>query len=216
MMKLQLLFLCSLILTSFVYSTDSKSIVNNQTDKYLVPTAVGVLAVSLIAAHIVAPENYSLQKNTISDLGAQNYNKAWIMRSGFISFGALVTSAALWDLVDNRKPLICTIPVAVYGISMIATGLYSAAPFESGTNYSEREANTHSFFANLAGIALTTAILGHMITENNPTMRIVHTSGLTFVVLNSALFKIDPEHQGIYQRILWTGSLTWLSISFSF
>jgi hypothetical membrane protein len=212
-MKSQIIFLCSIILISLGYSAN---IVNSQTDKYLVPSAVGLLTASLITAHLVAPKTYSFQKNTISDLAAQNYKNAWIMRSGFIGFGTLVTSAAIWDLVDNRKPLICSIPIAAYGLSMLATGLYSAAPFEAGISYSERDADIHSFFANLAGIALTTAIIGHIITENDPNMRIVHVSGLAFVMLNSVLFKIDPKHQGIYQRVLWTGSLTWLTITYSF
>lgn len=211
-MKISTACLCSLTLVALGYSTEN---IHGQADQVLVPSAVGLLAVSLIAAQLAAPDAYSMKTNTISDLGAQNYSRAWIMRSGFIGFGALVSTAALWNVMDGKKPLICSVPVAIYGFSMMATGIYSAAPFEPGTRYSERDADIHSVFANLAGIALTSAILGHLITENDAGMRMVHASGFTFVMLNSAMFKMDPKRQGIYQRVLWTGSLAWLTVSFS-
>jgi hypothetical membrane protein len=213
---MKILFLLgSMLFTSLVYSADNTTVVNSQSDRYLIPTAVCILGVSMVAAHIAAPKTYSFKKNTISDLAAQNYENAWLMRAGFIGFGSLVTTAALLDALDNKKPLICTVPIMAYGLSMMASGFFSTAPFNSGIHYSEREATIHSIFANLAGISLTTAIIGHAIAEHDPKIRLAHISGMAFVMINSTLFKIDPERQGLYQRILWTGSLIWLTVSFS-
>jgi hypothetical protein len=47
-------------------------------------------------------------------------------------------------------------------------------------------------------------------------MRLVHIGGLGVVLITSGLFKMYPEYHGIWQRIMWTGGLTWMSLSFSF
>jgi hypothetical membrane protein len=42
--------------------------------------SVLVFLASIIIAHIIAPDNYSWVRNTISDLGAQGYDKKFIMQ----------------------------------------------------------------------------------------------------------------------------------------
>jgi hypothetical membrane protein len=50
--------------------------------------AVAYIIISLIIAHVAAPEAYNWQVHSISQLGAQAYANAWIMHLGFIGFGA--------------------------------------------------------------------------------------------------------------------------------
>ncbi len=51
--------------------------------------AVAYFLSLLILAHLAAPEAYRWQVHTISQLAAQAYANAWIMRVGFIGFGVL-------------------------------------------------------------------------------------------------------------------------------
>lgn len=51
--------------------------------------AVLYVLILLIAAHLAAPEVYNWQEHSISQLAAQAYTNAWIMRLGFIGFGVL-------------------------------------------------------------------------------------------------------------------------------
>ncbi len=111
----------------------------------------GFWGTSIIAAHAVAPDSYSWSKNTISDLAAQNYEHAWIMLTGLIGFGTLVSTAAIWDFTSERKHWSQTIPLMIYGTSMTMSGIFSTAHFEKGVSYSKNEAKYHSLFANLAG-----------------------------------------------------------------
>jgi phosphate/sulfate permease len=55
---------------------------HDHVDTFLIGGAMGLLSLTLLSAHLAAPGTYHFQTNTISDLGAQNYNNAWIMRSG--------------------------------------------------------------------------------------------------------------------------------------
>ncbi len=95
-------------------------------------------------------------------------------------------------------------------------GIYSATPFEKGVSYSKQEADLHSIFANIAGFALTTSILSNALKEEKVNRRNIHWSGMAFVVFSSAMFKLMPEQQGLWQRILWTGGLIWLTVSYKF
>lgn len=184
-------------------------------EAYVVPAAVGLLGSSLVLAHLLAPETYSWKVNTLSQLGAQNYAHAWVMRTGFIGFGSLLAGAATWDSLAG-KSWIETVPLMAYGASVAITGLYSAAPFDPGVPFSPGEATIHTVFANVAGAAFSAAMLSRALTEPDPQKRVIHLSGLAFVVASSAMFKLQPESQGIWQRVLWTGSLAWLSIGVSF
>ena len=60
-----------------------------------VNSAVVFFVITIILAHSFAPIEYDWKQNTISDLGAQQYKNAWIMRVGFIGFGLLLCAALL-------------------------------------------------------------------------------------------------------------------------
>lgn len=115
-------------------------------DTCLIDGAVGWLSLALLTAHLVAPVTYHFKSNTISDLGAQNYKNAWIMRSGFLGFGALTATAGIWDMVAKKKPWVSMVPLTVYGLSMVATGLFSTAPFEDGVSFSQNEENLRKMY----------------------------------------------------------------------
>lgn len=72
------------------HSADQESRTLGQSALYMVPSAVGLLCVSLVTAHVLAPETYSWKVNTISELASRGYRYAWLMCAGFIGFGVLV------------------------------------------------------------------------------------------------------------------------------
>lgn len=58
--------------------------------KNLILPVVFFLSV-IIVAHFFAPAGYQWTQNSISELASQGHEYAWIMRSGFIGFGILLT-----------------------------------------------------------------------------------------------------------------------------
>lgn len=55
--------------------------------------SVSIFLSFIIVAHIFSSTDYSFVKNTISDLGAQGYNKKLIMQTGFF---------IVWNYIELR------------------------------------------------------------------------------------------------------------------
>jgi hypothetical protein len=185
-------------------------------DVYVIPIAVGLLGSALLGSHMASPETYSWKTNTISELAAQNYSNAWIMRSGLVGFGGLVAGAATWDLAIGRRHWARALPLTIYGTSVALAGVFSAPPFEKGVPFSEREGRLHTMFANIAGLSLSAAILGHALTEEDDERRTAHWCSLALVTACSMMFNLQPQNQGVWQRVMWASGLTWLTVSYSF
>lgn len=172
--------------------------------------AIGWLAATLALAHLLAAPNYAIVSNTLSELGAQNAEFAWIARVGFIGFGVMLAWHYSGDLVHVQRFWAQAVLLLLYGSSIALTGMFSTAPIEGGVPFSEPESILHSMFATLAGICLSLAILVSVWRAPSPADRWRHALTLVFVIGMSILFALLPEYQGISQRLLWVGGLWWL------
>lgn len=175
--------------------------------------ATGYLGISLLVAHLAAPEAYSAQAHTISHLGAQGYDRAWIMNAGFVGFGGMLTASSLAHSLRTRKDWTTTVPLAVYGLGILTSGLFSTDPFTDATAYSAGEAMVHSIGAQAAGVGLSVCAVSLLVTDPNPRRKTVHGLALLFIGATSAMVGLSADHVGTWQRILWVGSLAWLNWS---
>jgi len=121
----------------------------------------------------------------------------------------------LRELSDDPGRWYVAAPTMAYALSISLTGIFSTSPCETGVPHSAEESEMHSLFANIAGIAFTAATLGLLLTEDDLRMRLVHLAGLSIVTFSSIMSNMQPEYRGIYQRILWAGGLSWLTVSFA-
>lgn len=176
------------------------------------PGAVGFLGLALIGAHLRAPDVYSARTNTISDLGAQGYDDAWLMRTGFVGFGASVAGLAARDLVLGARGWPEATPLVLYGASMTLTGVFSAPPFVDGLASDATEAELHGLFATTAGVSLTAGMLVAAIRAPDWQRRLFHLGALVLTSATSAAFGLDPARQGVWQRVLWLEGLGWLAL----
>jgi hypothetical protein len=170
----------------------------------IIATALFVLAI--IIAHIAAPDFYSFRNNTISHLGAQGYNHKEIMQFGFLAFGTIITVGFSANQITLK-----TLPVFIYGFSVGLTGIFCTKPFEglAPMYYSSTEANIHSAFAQIAGIAFTVALLIHVFFADSTKEKLIHVAFLIAVVALSASFGFLESNQGIFQRLLYIVSFIW-------
>jgi hypothetical membrane protein len=178
--------------------------------------AVIYILIALIAAHFLVDDSYQWQVNSISQLGAQAYDKAWIIRSGFIGFGILILLTGIRRIKKDKRYWFREIAIMIYGFSILLSGIFSAEPFVEGVSYSTQEAQLHGVFATMAGFALTIAILMFTFTDVPNSKRIGHFVALISVTVFSLLFGVHSNFAGIIQRLLWFAGFTWLLyISFS-
>ena len=173
--------------------------------------AVAYILLLLIAAHLAAPEAYHWQQHTISQLAAQAYADAWIMRLGFIGFGVLVQIAGVARMRLTPRLWYRELPIMLYGLAILLAGIFSTEPFIEGVPFSAGEARLHSLFATSAGVMLTLATLLYALTDAPASRRTVHWIALALITLISFLFGSLPAIGGLLQRLLWAVGFAWLA-----
>jgi len=172
--------------------------------------AVVTILIALTVAHFLADDSYQWQVNSISQLGAQTYDKAWIIHFGFIAFGIIVLLTGTSRIRMDVRYWFRETPIMIYGFAILLSGIFSAEPFMAGVAYSTQEAQLHGLFATVAGFALTTAILMFTFTDVPNSRKIVHFIALVLVTGFSLLFGVLPNVAGIMQRLLWVAGFSWL------
>jgi hypothetical membrane protein len=183
--------------------------------KMLVTTSVIYIGLVIVVAHFLTPDSYDWTQNTISDLGAQSYDNAWIMRLGFIGFGILLNAGMVLKCLAARRIRIADGLIMLYGLSVLLTGIFSVMPFVHNIPYSETQDMLHTVFAQVAGIAFSLSIVTHIISARTGRMQGVQIGAFLLVVgisLAVALTDGSPDAfpTGIAQRLLWLISFVWL------
>ena len=172
--------------------------------------AVAYITFVIILAHLLSPESYDWTINTISDLAAQGYQRSWIMQAGFIGFGVMVILAGLIHWRREGKWKLRHVPVMLYGLAILFSGIFSTAPFRSGVTYSQTEASIHSICATVAGVALSLGILLFALSDQPVWRRWVHAAFLVMITLISVLFALLSQYAGAVQRLLYLVGFAWL------
>lgn len=173
---------------------------NNYT---ILSTTIFVLAI--IVAHIFATHNYNWTKNTISDLGAQGYERKYIMQFGFVAFGLILAAGMLVNGLTWR-----TTPIFIYGLCVGLTGFFCTKPFFNLDHYSTIQATIHSALAQMAGVTFTLGILFQLFYSPHKSDQWIHLIFFLLVIGFSASFGLVKNYQGIAQRLLYLTSFIWL------
>lgn len=90
--------------------------------------SVGLFVGIIIIAHYFATNPYNWKANTISELAAQNYPYRWIMKIGFILFGGTLAVGIIHKLMNGNGILLTELPILIYGLAILVSGLYSTNP----------------------------------------------------------------------------------------
>lgn len=178
-------------------------------------TSVGLFVVFIIVAHLFATTPYDWRSNTISELASQHYQYRWIMKIGFIIFGGILAIGITKKLINGKGKLLTELPILIYGLAILISGLYSTKPFLEDIEYSSIESNIHSFAAQIAGITFSIGLLIYGFRETNTNLKIIHFVTFAFVVGFSALFGIMDSNVGIIQRVMYLGSFVWLTLFYN-
>lgn len=174
-----------------------------KTSYHLISTGLFIFAITL--AHIFSVNPYDWTRNTISDLGAQAYDKKLIMQLGFLAFGLILVLGVLLQGLSWR-----TLPILIYGLCIALTGVFCTKPFFPTEHYSALESRIHSTLAQLAGVVFTLGIFIQIFYTSNKTEKWLHVIFFVMVISLSASFGLFKTYQGILQRLLYLTSFFWL------
>jgi hypothetical protein len=81
------------------------------------------------------------------------------MKIGFILFGGILAIGITNKLINGNGKLVTELPIMIYGLAILISGLYSTKPIVDGIEYSELESKIHSYSAQIAGIAFSIGLL---------------------------------------------------------
>ena len=174
--------------------------------------AAGLFTAIILVAHAIAPAPYSWTMHEMSQLGAQGYEYAYLMRFGLISYGALVVVAAILKVAKRFRTGWPNGFIGIYGFAILLTGFFSTAPFRPGVPFSFREMNLHSTFGSLAVFALSTAMVAFTVMAQTPRGRIIHLVALVLIWLMPEIFLKFSDAAGVLQRLLWLVMIAWFTV----
>ncbi|MBK8821042.1 MAG: DUF998 domain-containing protein [Anaerolineales bacterium] len=176
--------------------------------------AVAYFIAVIVLAHFFVPPLYDWTQNTVSDLASQGHTYKWIMQTGFIGFGLLLTWGVIFHFSKNRRAYFLLF-VAVYGLSILMSGIFCTMPIDPSMSYSVSESKLHSMFATIAGVAMSLGIFWQVIVSLNQRERWTRIAFFVLVIGISGLFGLAENHilaldKGIVQRCLYLAGLAWL------
>ena len=176
--------------------------------------AVAYFISVIVFAHFFVPPIYDWTQNTVSDLASQGHTYKWIMQTGFIGFGLLLIWGVIFHFGKDRRAYFLLL-VAIYGLSILVTGFFCAAPIDQSLPNDLRESQLHSMFATIAGIAMSLGIFLQFAISSNHRERWTRLAFFLLVIGISGLFGLAENHilmldKGIVQRVLYLVGLAWL------
>lgn len=171
--------------------------------------------ISVFIAERKAPVEYSEKINTISELACQTYENRSIMQWGFKGLGIILLSGIVINTNESLKELYYSIPLTLYALFMILSGVFSTKPFEHLVFYSIKQSKIHALFSQLSGMALALLIVMKLVMVTGSLNRIINIFMLIFVLYTSAQSNREIDNRGVYQRIMYIGCFFWLIYSYS-
>jgi hypothetical membrane protein len=180
-----------------------------------VGVAVAFFAGTIVVAHLLAPSEYNWRLNTVSDLGSQQYKNAWLMRTGFIGFGVLLSTALLPSFIYAEEMNYSDLLIVIYALNVLMTGVFSAAPFTHSLIFSVGEDKLHSLFAQIAGIVFSFGVFLHSSIYSDPSQKITNFVLFALIIGFSTLIGLSKKSiirigLGLLQRGLYLVSFMWL------
>lgn len=174
-------------------------------------TSYVILILVMFVLPFFSEENYSILRNTTSQLGAQKTTNAWIMNITFAMMG-LASIYAGWQ--HYQVYWFHKIMLLLFGLSLVFAGIFSHAPLDKDLVFSIREDEIHSIFASLTGFGFTVlAISTAFIKRDKSQMILPIAIGLLATLLSLMMFSIEA-YAGIWQRLIFICSFGWMIYEF--
>ena len=148
----------------------------------LVAAYVLLLLVMFILPYYSAPE-YSIIRNTLSQLGAQNTPNAWIMNFTFVSLG-IGSIIAGWRYFEGFA--FQRLFLILFGISLTLAAFFNHAPVNTLIQYKISEDGWHSYFIFTAGLTFIILTVSSTFILEKQTDRLLATvAGVSVIVFIS-------------------------------
>jgi hypothetical membrane protein len=154
---------------------------------------------------------YSIIRDTLSELGSQAAPNAWIMNLIFVSL-AIGSVIAGWGYFSCHT--FQRIILLLFGISVTLMAVFNHAPVDTETLYDIMEDGWHSYFACTALFSFTIlSITTGFILEKPLDRQVAMAAGISAIFLAVMMFEAD-QLAGVWQRLIFIISFGWMICNF--
>jgi hypothetical membrane protein len=168
-----------------------------------------LLAMFMLPFYIVP--DYSIIRNTLSELGAQSSPASWIINSIFAAL-AIISVISGWRCFEGF--VFHRIMLILFGVSLTLAAFYSQAHVINNIHYNISVDGLHSFFACTTWMAfIILAFSTALIQEKQADRNLAISTGLSAIFLSLLVSEADKT-AGIWQRLLFIISFGWMIYTF--
>ncbi len=180
--------------------------------KLLTTILFGLYLLIVLVAGWIAPDYYSVSRNTLSELAAQGFPHAWLMRSGFFIFAGAIICLGFLQSKMRKMNLLQTsalLFLLLYGGTVFTTGLWCEKNFFILDH--NLESFIHHFFLRYSSLFFLLAVWTNALAQKKRSFSIA--SIITFFAFAglSGFFAQFDDYQGLSQRGMHFVSLLWLT-----
>ena len=160
----------------------------------------------MVTGPAFAPPEYSWISHTTSQQAGQQTPGAWVMRAGFLGYGAgtLVASA----LCLQQRSFV-RLALMVFGSGLIGTAIWSNASILPGIASGMQEDWLHSIASGLVGTAFATACVASIVAPGGSRRDLLAWLGLVASITIPIAMQAFPEVRGLSQRVMTTFRGAW-------
>ncbi|MCB1517083.1 MAG: DUF998 domain-containing protein [Hyphomicrobiaceae bacterium] len=170
-----------------------------------------MLLAMLVGPFFSAPE-FMWITHTTSEQAAQGLAGAWIMRTGFVAFGAGTLLAAF---LDRHRRVYVRWALMLFGFGLIAAAIWSNAPITANVPADMGEDWLHSAASWVVGMAFILACLARLFAPGGSKSDSVAWIGLLVAILIPLLMNLFPDQRGLFQRLMFLTSFVFVVREFA-
>lgn len=167
----------------------------------------GLLLLVMFILPLFSTPGYSITRNTLSQLGAQNTPNAWIMNFTLVCLG-IGSITGGWRFFDGFA--FQRIFLVLFGFSVILAAFFNHAPVNNLIQYKIAEDGWHSYFIFTAGLSYVILTVSSVFIIEKHTYRLLTTAAGLSVVLLSLLMSEVPREAGVWQRLNFIITFGWM------
>jgi len=187
------------------------SAVNQSFPAVISCSGISIIVLAILIGPLFSPPEFSWIQHSTSEQAGQNMTGAWVMRIGFVGYGAGTLIAAIVDW--GSRPFVRA-ALILFGIGLCGTAIWSNASILPGLSSDIHEDWLHSVASGVVGTAFAGACAARLFAPGGTRRDLLAWGGLVVSVVFPLAMGAMPEFRGLIQRVMFGVSFVFVAREF--
>jgi len=174
-------------------------------------SGISIIVLAILIGPLFSPPEFARLQHSTFEQAGQNMTGAWVMRIGFIGYGAGTLIAAI---VDWHSSPFVRAALVLFGIGLFGTALWSNASILPGVSSDIHEDWLHSVSSSVVGMAFAGACAARLFAPAGTRPDMLAWGGLLVSVVFPLAMGALPEFRGLIQRVMFGVSFVFVAREF--